>query len=121
MIKDYYNVLGVAVTATAEEIKKAYRALANKLHPDKNPGDKLAEEKFKAISEANEILSNTSKRASYDNQLREEAVRNEQIKRQKEQATRRKSFADNFAPLAAIVLIFIAIGVVISSVTSSKS
>lgn len=64
--KDYYKVLGVDRKATADEIKQAYRKLALKYHPDKNPGDKLAEEKFKEINEANEVLSNTEKRQKYD-------------------------------------------------------
>ena len=64
--KDYYKDLGVGKTATPAEIKKAYRALANKYHPDKNSGDKSAEERFKVISEANEVLSDPVKRKKYD-------------------------------------------------------
>ncbi len=64
--KDYYNILGVSKTATADEIKKAYRKLAVKYHPDKNPGDKSAEDKFKSISKAYEVLSDKNKRAQYD-------------------------------------------------------
>ena len=64
--KDYYKILGVSKNATADEIKKAYRQLAKKYHPDKNPGDKSAEEKFKEISEANEVLSDPEKRKKYD-------------------------------------------------------
>ena len=55
--KDYYGTLGVKKNATTEEIRKAFRKLARKHHPDVNPGDKSAEEKFKAISEANDVLS----------------------------------------------------------------
>lgn len=64
--RDYYEVLGIARGATAEEIKKAYRKMAVKFHPDKNPGDKEAEEKFKEASEAYEVLSDQTKRQQYD-------------------------------------------------------
>ncbi|MDX2169798.1 MAG: molecular chaperone DnaJ [Deltaproteobacteria bacterium] len=64
--KDLYAALGVAKTATADEIKKAYRKLARKHHPDVNPGNRAAEEKFKAISEANDILGDPEKRKLYD-------------------------------------------------------
>src|SRR6185295_5721821 len=64
--KDYYKILGVSKTATADEIKKAYRKLAVKYHPDKNPGNKSAEEKFKEANEANEVLSDPEKRKKYD-------------------------------------------------------
>lgn len=64
--KDYYSVLGVGKKATQEEIKKAYRKLAVKYHPDKNQGNKSAEEKFKEISEANEVLGDPEKRKQYD-------------------------------------------------------
>lgn len=65
-VKDYYKILGVEKTATAEQIKKAYRKLAIKYHPDKNPNDKTAEEKFKEISEAYEVLEDPEKRKKYD-------------------------------------------------------
>lgn len=64
--KDFYSVLGVSRTANGDEIKKAYRKLAMKYHPDKNPGDKKAEEQFKEISEAYEVLSDDKKRQMYD-------------------------------------------------------
>jgi curved DNA-binding protein len=64
--KDYYSILGVAKNVTAEEIKKAYRKLALKYHPDKNKGDKQAEKKFQEISEAHEVLGKPDKRKKYD-------------------------------------------------------
>jgi len=64
--KDYYAILGVKKTASQEDIRKAFRKLARKYHPDVNPGDKKAEEKFKEISEANDILSDEKKRKVYD-------------------------------------------------------
>ncbi len=64
--KDYYGTIGVKKTASQDEIRKAFRKLARKYHPDVNPGDKKAEEKFKEISEANDVLSDEKKRKVYD-------------------------------------------------------
>src|SRR4051812_14073007 len=64
--EDYYQVLGVKRDAKPEEIKKAYRRLARKYHPDVNPGDKSAEERFKLITEAYDVLSDQKKRSVYD-------------------------------------------------------
>lgn len=65
-MNDYYSILGISKNATQEEIKKAYRNLAFKYHPDRNPDDKQAEEKFKKISEAYDTLGDEKKRAEYD-------------------------------------------------------
>jgi molecular chaperone DnaJ len=64
--KDYYEILGVKKSASADDIRKAFRKLARKYHPDVNPGDRVAEEKFKALSEANDVLSDPKKRKIYD-------------------------------------------------------
>ena len=64
---DYYKILGLEKNATTSDIKKAYRKLARKYHPDLNPNDKVAEKKFKEINEANEVLSNPDNRKKYDN------------------------------------------------------
>lgn len=64
--RDYYEILGISKEATADEIKRAYRALARKYHPDLNPGDKSAEEKFKVLGEAYDVLSDVDKRSQYE-------------------------------------------------------
>src|SRR5262245_34736836 len=66
MPRDYYEVLGVPRTASADEIKKAYRKLARDNHPDRNPGDKQAEARFKEIQDAYDVLNDQKKRAQYD-------------------------------------------------------
>lgn len=66
MKQDYYEILGISKNATPAEIKKAYRKKAIEHHPDKNPGNKAAEDKFKKAAEAYEILSNENKKARYD-------------------------------------------------------
>lgn len=83
---DYYKILGVPKTATVAEIKKAYRKLARKYHPDLNPNDKEAEQKFKAVNEANEVLSNAENRKKYDEYGKDwkHAEQFEQAKRQQQ-------------------------------------
>ena len=66
MKKDFYEILGIDKSATPEQVKKAYRKKAIEYHPDKNPGDKEAEEKFKLAAEAYEVLSDPDKKARYD-------------------------------------------------------
>src|SRR5438067_1480413 len=72
--RDYYEVLGVQKDSSPDDIKKAFRKLAKELHPDMNPGDKTAEEKFKEVAEAYEVLSDQEKRSRYD-QLGHEGLR----------------------------------------------
>jgi len=81
---DYYKTLGVSKTASEEEIKKAYRKLARKYHPDLNPGDKEAEKKFKELNEANEVLGNPENRKKYD-QYGKDWKRAEEIEKQQQQ------------------------------------
>src|SRR3989442_15645110 len=66
MTKDYYDVLGISRGASQKEVQSAFRKLARKLHPDVNPGDKQAEERFKEISQAHDVLSDPEKRKQYD-------------------------------------------------------
>lgn len=66
MKRDYYEILGVAKNASAEEVKKAYRKVAMQFHPDRNPGNKEAEDKFKEAAEAYEVLNDADKRSQYD-------------------------------------------------------
>src|ERR1700740_2120599 len=86
---DYYKTLGVEKNATGEEIKKAYRKLARKFHPDLNPNDKEANKKFQQINEANEVLSDPEKRKKYDayGEHWQHAEQYEQAKQQRSQSS----------------------------------
>jgi len=93
---DYYKILGVDKTATQEDIKKAYRKLARKLHPDLNPDDKEAERKFKEINEANEVLSNPENRAKYDKYGEHWKHGEEYEKAQQQQQQQRQSHGNDY-------------------------
>lgn len=94
---DYYKVLGVDKNATQEDIKKAYRKLAVKLHPDLNPNDKEAQKKFQEINEANEVLSDPEKRKKYDKYGKDwkHADQFEEARQQQRHANTRQPFGDN--------------------------
>ena len=92
--KDYYKVLGVGKKATQGEIKKAFRAMAVKYHPDKNPDDKTAKEQFILVNEANEVLSDPKKRKEYD-ELGNNWQQNQQYRRQQSAANDRRQYAGN--------------------------
>jgi len=101
---DYYKILGVSKNASQADIKKAYRKLARKYHPDVNPGDKEAERKFKEINEAHEVLSHSENRAKYDEYGKDwqhaeafEKARQEQASYQRSQATHESFSEDDFS------------------------
>lgn len=96
---DYYQILGVSKTASEEEIKKAYRKLARKLHPDLNPNDKDAHKKFQQINEANEVLSDPEKRKKYDQygENWDNAEQFERSKREGSSSRQRRQHEDSFS------------------------
>jgi curved DNA-binding protein len=96
---DYYKILGVSKTATDSDIKKAYRKLARKYHPDLNPNNKEAEKKFKEINEANEVLSNTENKKKYDayGEHWQNAEAYEQAKQRQEYQRRAQSTSGNYS------------------------
>ena len=88
---DYYKVLGIEKNATAADVKKAYRKMARKYHPDVNPNDKSAEEKFKQVSEANEVLSNPENRKKYD-KYGKDWKHGDDIERQRKQQEQQRQY-----------------------------
>jgi curved DNA-binding protein len=92
VFKDYYKILGVKPEATQDEIKKAYRKLAILYHPDKNPGNKQAEEKFKEVAEAYDVLSDEKKRREFDNIRTFGRIRNKKYNYQRTKT----NFSDDF-------------------------
>ena len=95
---DYYNVLGISKTATTDDVKKAYRKLARKYHPDLNPNDQSAHQKFQEINEANEVLSNPEKRKKYDEygENWKQSDQYEQARQQQQQSDKRSYNAQDF-------------------------
>ncbi|HPX76634.1 MAG TPA: DnaJ domain-containing protein [Bacteroidales bacterium] len=104
-MKNYYKILEVKPTATKEEIKKMYRKLAFKFHPDKNPNNKEAEEIFKEINEANENLTDDTKRAKHDYDLQQERVRQESERRAKMQ----QEFIEKIIIVAAVIIAIVGV------------
>ena len=92
---DYYKVLGVSKTATEKEIKKAYRKLARKYHPDLNPNDKVAEQKFKEINEANEVLSDPENRKKYD-KYGKDWKHGEEFEKARQQQRQQQSYSQSY-------------------------
>jgi molecular chaperone DnaJ len=102
--RDYYEVLGVAKSATQEELKKAYRKLAKELHPDKNGGSKDAEDKFKEVSEAYDVLSDKDKKAGYDRFGHDGARHTQQARQQRAHFNRQQRVGENMNLVVRVTL-----------------
>lgn len=120
-MKNYYEILEISRTATANEIKKQYRKLANKFHPDKNNGDKAAEECFKDIVKAYEYLSDPLKRAAYDKKTFEEQNTQFANSPTSNAANYSPSFKWQDAVAAVVIFVIIITGIAYLSKVGSKS
>jgi DnaJ-class molecular chaperone len=118
-MKNCYKILGVGLTATKDEIKKIYRQLALKFHPDRNPGNKIAEEEFKNISQAYEILSDDEKRKQHNFDLQQESQR--AFEQQQAKDFQPSSFSVNWQYVIGVILFVIGLVYVANWSTSNKS
>lgn len=121
MKKNYYELLGVKCNATVEEIKKAYRKLAQKWHPDKNNGSKIAEEMFKQIKAAYDELIDAAKRKVYDLKLKAERIAREQFSQQEHKSESFDWLSVLFKVAAIMLVVFMIAGIVSSFTNNSKS
>lgn len=120
-MKNYYKILGAKITDTKEEIKKIYRQLALKFHPDRNPNNKEAEEQFKKIAEAYEVLSDEEKRKAHDIQLQQEEQRIQREQREKSRESANSFDFNVYWGQFVFAFIILILGVaVFSSVTSGS-
>lgn len=106
---NYYEIMGVSEHAPIDEIKKAYRKLALKWHPDKNPKNSEAEEKFKEIASAYEIIGDVQKRLAYDAKLKEERIQQEQRQATNKETSKAGNSVESF--FATVILAFVFLSV----------
>jgi DnaJ-class molecular chaperone len=114
-MKNVYQIFGIARTATSDEIKRVYRKLSMKYHPDKNPGNKKSEEIFKEINEANEILSDAGKRQVYDDNLRQEEINSQTFAN----TIQKENSKTNWAAAVSILIILV-VSIVATAIIYSK-